>query len=473
MALPPERITVKRRLDEDPVDALYLRKKKHRPSAVWRLADKEDVAPAHTQLLRPFNPTNDPPPTVDISILPGPKVPSVRTTTLDEDYDKSGDAISSLFQDRAQDPQSRHQAEKHLPATSFNRPIRHSENSQRPDRASPQLRKFHLSTTRLPTSPPHTSFKSSVRRNRKSQRTDLAIFEESKGKLLESAQALRDQEAECDRPGLKEVGDDETISTIEPPRKKPNATLEERKWRAETWNKPTKPSRSIAAKSKSDRKAGLDSKWDLESLEFAEQLQQIALQEIQVEEQRARVKSSSRQLKPQSKPPRSRQPILRQAADTDRGDVAMADGNVPDVESNYVFDTYIRFQPSTQPLGAGKSTEPHVDPLQGIDYGNFGVIVIDDDDDEKTFWETYGEIQESDPDWNSEEEDENAEDFYGNDYPEDEVSSDDEYGRGAYNYRHDASDDEEFGEETAWSDDDEARPSRSAHRAHTEYGTAN
>ena len=38
-----------------------------------------------------------------------------------------------------------------------------------------------------------------------------------------------------------------------------------------------------------------------------------------------------------------------------------------------------------------------------------------------------------------------AEDYYGNDYPEDEVDSDDEFGRGAYNYRHAASDDEEFG----------------------------
>ena len=47
-----------------------------------------------------------------------------------------------------------------------------------------------------------------------------------------------------------------------------------------------------------------------------------------------------------------------------------------------------------------------------------------------------------------------AEDYYGNDYPEDEVDTDDELGRGAYNYRHYASDDEEFGdEEPNWSDD--------------------
>ena len=51
-----------------------------------------------------------------------------------------------------------------------------------------------------------------------------------------------------------------------------------------------------------------------------------------------------------------------------------------------------------------------------------------------------------------------AEDYYGADYPEDEVDTDDEYDTGAYNYRHNASDDEEYGSETgAWSDDEELR----------------
>lgn len=37
-----------------------------------------------------------------------------------------------------------------------------------------------------------------------------------------------------------------------------------------------------------------------------------------------------------------------------------------------------------------------------------------------------------------------AEDNPANDYPEDEVSSDDEFGIGAYNHRRNASDDEEY-----------------------------
>lgn len=41
-----------------------------------------------------------------------------------------------------------------------------------------------------------------------------------------------------------------------------------------------------------------------------------------------------------------------------------------------------------------------------------------------------------------------AEDYYGNDYPEDEIDFDDEYDRDAYKYRKYASDDEEYDEES-------------------------
>lgn len=65
-----------------------------------------------------------------------------------------------------------------------------------------------------------------------------------------------------------------------------------------------------------------------------------------------------------------------------------------------------------------------------------------------------------------------AENFYGNDYPEDEVNSDDEFGRGAYNYRHGASDEEEFDEqEPSWSDEEsDAKRPWTLNREHTGIG---
>ena len=50
-----------------------------------------------------------------------------------------------------------------------------------------------------------------------------------------------------------------------------------------------------------------------------------------------------------------------------------------------------------------------------------------------------------------------AEDYYANDYPEDEVTSDDERDMGAYEHRRGASDAEEYDEDTvAWSDGDDS-----------------
>jgi hypothetical protein len=52
-----------------------------------------------------------------------------------------------------------------------------------------------------------------------------------------------------------------------------------------------------------------------------------------------------------------------------------------------------------------------------------------------------------------------AEDYYGADYPEDEVDEDDEYDVDAYKYRKDASDDEEWdADDAAWSDEEIRKP---------------
>ena len=48
-----------------------------------------------------------------------------------------------------------------------------------------------------------------------------------------------------------------------------------------------------------------------------------------------------------------------------------------------------------------------------------------------------------------------AEDFYGNDYPEDEFETDDEFGKGFYRYRTNVSDNEGHDDEYAWSDGDD------------------
>ncbi|KAF5699791.1 hypothetical protein FMUND_14602 [Fusarium mundagurra] len=75
-----------------------------------------------------------------------------------------------------------------------------------------------------------------------------------------------------------------------------------------------------------------------------------------------------------------------------------------------------------------------------------GVLVLDGKEESNLF---YGPERDEDEDLDEDDEDENAnllaENYYTADYPEDEVESDDEYGRHPYGYRNgNASDDEEF-----------------------------
>jgi hypothetical protein len=113
-------------------------------------------------------------------------------------------------------------------------------------------------------------------------------------------------------------------------------------------------------------------------------------------------------------------------------------------EDDYVYETYI-LAPTTD------LETTSVDMLN--DLGNVGYLIIKEED--QSLWETYREDDQGDVDWHSDDEDENAEDYYGADYPEDEVASDDEFDRNPYDYRGNASGDEEWDEDTGTYSDDQ------------------
>jgi len=124
-------------------------------------------------------------------------------------------------------------------------------------------------------------------------------------------------------------------------------------------------------------------------------------------------------------------------------------------EAEYTYDTYMRHDTSedTQSHTGTSRGLASVTSVHGPDSAtnSYGILVIPDEQEE-LFLEVYGEDATSDDeeDWDSEQDDENAENYYAADYPEDEVESDDEYGMGAYQkYRTHGggSDDEEFGSE--------------------------
>lgn len=135
---------------------------------------------------------------------------------------------------------------------------------------------------------------------------------------------------------------------------------------------------------------------------------------------------------------------------TDAKDVAMANNNDSDSDADeYVYDTYILYD--------GPPETELVDPLNAPSLPpDIGLLVISAAD--QPLWDAYMEagagVDDSDKEFDTDDEDENAEDFYANEYPEDEVASDDERDEGAYGYRVGASDEEEWGE-GAYSDEED------------------
>ncbi|KAK4546675.1 hypothetical protein LTR36_001893 [Oleoguttula mirabilis] len=125
-----------------------------------------------------------------------------------------------------------------------------------------------------------------------------------------------------------------------------------------------------------------------------------------------------------------------------------------DQDGDYVYETYV-----LAPSGGARAAD--ADPT-----GDVGYLIITEDD--QSIWEAYIEDEPSDKDWDTDDEDENAEDYYGADYPEDELASDDEFDRNAYGYRRNAgSDNEEYDEDTGTYSGDEEDGTMNPWRAKT------
>jgi hypothetical protein len=134
-----------------------------------------------------------------------------------------------------------------------------------------------------------------------------------------------------------------------------------------------------------------------------------------------------------------------------------------DSDSEYVYDTYV-LAPVPQPSNSNPISADL--PVETPTPTNIGYLIITEAD--APLWETYMHDLEGSDSEPTDEDDENAEDYYGADYPSDELATDDEFDRGgaAYGYRarrgsndeqynlNDADDDED---EITWSDEEDMR----------------
>jgi hypothetical protein len=114
-----------------------------------------------------------------------------------------------------------------------------------------------------------------------------------------------------------------------------------------------------------------------------------------------------------------------------------------DVDSeDYVIDTYV--QEIIMPDADGKVAQVE---------GTVGFIVLSAEDEAWWF-----EEDSSGKEFDTDDEDENAEDYYANDYPEEELSSDDEFDRGGYNHYRGEGEEEYDLDDDVRSDDEDDIP---------------
>ena len=264
-----------------------------------------------------------------------------------------------------------------------------------------KARKFHLINTPSPASSPFLAPKTIAQKHRDRRKKDLAVFAEKpdiirKAKL--SGDILKHSSGE---PRHEYNGEKKDGPRFGQPRKRPNATAAERKWRTETWANPPKPNAVTGSCTRSAENINEPSnQWNYESAQLAEQLQEVALEEIHASEEKRKRLSGSGQLKVEPKPPKPRHPRTEDSDVDSTGNDLMTDAIALDDDGDYVLDTYVRS--STQPTG------PQYDSLHDIAHSNVGILIIEGQEEEEAFWEAFAEDRQSDPEWNSEEEDENG-----------------------------------------------------------------
>ena len=326
------------------------------------------------------------------------KVPIVRTTLASEDSKKQQNTFprSSL---------SATVEKRKLPSetTQLTQSCQNSHSILTP---ALKARKFHLIKDPSPITSPFLVPKTIAQKHRIKRRRDLAVFTE-RPDTIRKAKSSSDVSRQNSRdPRHVDNTKEEDISHFEKPRRRPNATAAERKWRNETWANASKLNGVIENLTKTAEDVNEpSSRWNYESIRLAEQLQAVALEEIHAKEECAKESSCSKTLKVKPKPPKPRQPNAEKLGINGSEDEIVTDAISLDDDADYILDTYVRS--SAQPFEiTGPATSPH-DSLHGIDHGKIGVLVIEDEDEE-ALWETFAKDQESDLEWNSEEEDENG-----------------------------------------------------------------
>ncbi|KAK5951766.1 hypothetical protein OHC33_007058 [Knufia fluminis] len=383
MVSAPERISIKRRRVDEPVDRLVYQSKKQRTSNHVFVRVQPEAIKDQESSSRATGPVNGT--TTRSTLIPG--IPLVKST-------QPGDEIKDFQKYRAaQHPR------KDEPVTDGI--FAHLDATQTA-KSSQNARRFHLTRDLSTALRPQPS--GGIRKTKSNLRPHLPTFIER----YEAAKA-HDTGFHADVPidrlirSAKHGGHD-----IDPKEIIDNDTDVE-KQSVQVFQRPSNAAKT--GRSIHDDPAT----WDLNSDQLANELAALAL----------------------DMDPDAKATYLADPQYVQQDVVPMALSGTQDLGEldDFVYETYIRVQQSTL-----------ADLDVAIRTKSFGYLVVDEE--EEDLWEQYlREDDDEDDEWDEEDGDSNAEDNPRNEYPDEEVSSDDEYGMNVYKYRRNHSDDEQFDED--------------------------
>ncbi|MCJ1286346.1 hypothetical protein MMC26_005691 [Xylographa opegraphella] len=440
MPLPPEFLKLKRKRNEELPDTLFIQKEHRDPKrnftdTAWQFrlvggarsisssVKPESIAAHYTQ-------TSKATPQVPIvrATLPGEEDLKIKRkehyrhdSAPRPDYDRS----SALFQDVSVESQALQVTRKAIGP-----------------------RRFHLTKDSVSYTHQVRATKQGILKHKKNVHANLPVFSEQTKELLSvlvSDTSSLNQDTEIIRVTAQhtKVAQVETKSSI----KRPNVSAVEKQWRARNWQKQVqRPTSEKPLPRAQAEEEFLATQREYETLKLAAELQKFALQQTQGDTVSNHVE---RQAKVKPKPLSGRH--VHGPIDHGLLDSRATEGNQEN-ETEWIVETYVR---EAKPAPANSVSPSAVDSYTPA--SDFGLLVIPEEDEPA--WEVFGEDEGGDSDLSSDGSDSNAEDYYANDYPEDEINSDDEYGRGASRYRHADSDDEEYDEDVmSYSDEEETKP---------------
>ena len=337
--------------------------------------------------------------------FPLPEVPTVRITLPSEDFNEQKNDIPRPSESTKPMAAASATVEKRQRPCEDTQPKQSRQYTHEIIASALKARKFHLVRSPSPMSSPFPGPKTIAQRHRDKRKKDLAMFAERPEIVRKGQYSDNVLDHSSGEPRHLDDGKKRDTSQLYQPRKRPNATTTERKWRTETWTKPPKPNEVNGILTKTAENIHEpSSQWNYESIRLAEQLQGVALEEIRASEQQVKGLSGSGQLKIKPKPPKPRQPRAEKSTVDGSGDNIMTDAINFDDDGDYVLDTYVRSD--ARPFEFSEPPNSHCDSLHGTDHDNIGILVIEDE--EEALWEAFAEDEESDTEWNSEEEDENG-----------------------------------------------------------------